>query len=102
MTLDGIKKGAEREATAYDRTIQELAWQPDGRGLILSVRQGGEQAGLFRMSLSGALRPLAIDNGILRWPSLSRSGGVHLRQFGAKHFARTRPGEPGRNAGALV
>ena len=74
VNLDGTTQGREREATAYDKTIQELAWQPDGRGLILSVRQGGEHAGLFRLILGGAMQPLGIDNGIVRWPSLSRSG----------------------------
>ena len=74
MNADGTTRGREREVTGYDRTIEELAWQPDGRGLILSIRQGGESAELFRMSLGGELKPLLIDSGILRWPSLSRYG----------------------------
>jgi Tol biopolymer transport system component/tRNA A-37 threonylcarbamoyl transferase component Bud32 len=74
MNPDGTAHGRDREATAYDRTIQELAWQPDGRGLILSIQQGGENAGLFRLNLNGGLQPLAIDTGIVRWPSLSRTG----------------------------
>ena len=74
MNSDGTGRGPEREATGYDRTIQELAWQPDGRSLILSIRQGGENAGLFRLSLRGDLRALGIDTGIVRWPSLSRTG----------------------------
>jgi len=74
MNLDGATKGPERVATGYDRTIQELAWQPDGRGLILSIREGGEHAGLFRWTPSGHLQRLGIDNGIVRWPSLASSG----------------------------
>jgi len=74
MNLDGTTHGPAREVTDYRRRIQELAWQPDGRGLILSVREGGENAGLYRLILGGALQPLGIDNGILRWPSMSRSG----------------------------
>jgi Tol biopolymer transport system component len=42
--------------------------------LILSIRQGGEHAGLFRLILGGEMQPLGIDNGIVRWPSLSRWG----------------------------
>jgi len=74
MNPDGTTRGREREATDYRQTIEELAWQPDGRGLILSVREGGERAALFRMPLGGAIERLGIDNGIVRWPSLSRSG----------------------------
>ncbi len=74
VNADGTSQGREREATKYDETIQELAWQPDGRGLILSVRQGGEHAALFRLMLNGAMQLLGIDNGIVRWPSLSRTG----------------------------
>jgi Tol biopolymer transport system component len=74
INADGTPQGKEREATAYDRTIQELVWQPDGRGLILAVREGGEHAGLFRLMLNGAIQRLGIDNGIVRWPSLSSTG----------------------------
>ncbi len=84
MNPNGTTRGREREATPYDKTIQELAWQPDGRGLILSIRQGGEHAGLFRLSLGGALQPLGIDNGIVRWPSLSRSG--RLMAYEKRHM----------------
>lgn len=74
LNPDGTTRDQEREATAYDSTMQELAWQPDGRGLILSVRLGGERAGLFRLIMGRALQPLGIDNGIVRWPSLSQTG----------------------------
>jgi Tol biopolymer transport system component len=84
MNLDGTTHGPERQTTNYDRPIQELAWQPDGRGLILSIREGGEHAGLFRMNLSGALQPLGIDNGIVRWPSLSRYG--HRLAYEKRHM----------------
>jgi Tol biopolymer transport system component len=84
MNPDGTTHGREREATDYDRTIQELAWQPDGRGLILSIRQGGEHSGLFRLSLGGALQPLGIDNGMVRWPSLSRTG--RLMAYEKRHM----------------
>ncbi|HVI84349.1 MAG TPA: hypothetical protein VNA86_03475, partial [bacterium] len=74
INADGTPQGKEREATPYDRTIQELVWQPDGHGLILAVREGGEHAGLFRLMLNGAIQRLGIDNGIVRWPSLSSTG----------------------------
>src|SRR5207247_9404415 len=74
MNRDGATQAGEREATGYDQRIEELAWQPDGRGLILTIRQGGERTGLFRLSLGGELQPLAVDSDIVRWPSLSRSG----------------------------
>jgi serine/threonine protein kinase len=74
INADGTPQGKEREATPYDRTIQELVWQPDGHGLILAVREGGEHAGLFRLMLNGGIQRLGIDNGIVRWPSLSSTG----------------------------
>ena len=74
MNPDGTTRGREREVTGYDKRIEELAWQPDGRGLVLAVRLGGERSGLFRMTLDGALQPLGIDSSIVRWPSLSRTG----------------------------
>jgi Tol biopolymer transport system component/tRNA A-37 threonylcarbamoyl transferase component Bud32 len=71
---DGHIRGKAREATSYDESIQELAWQADGRGLILAIRQGGERSGLFRLTLGGAMHPLGLDSGIARWPSVSRVG----------------------------
>jgi eukaryotic-like serine/threonine-protein kinase len=84
MNPDGTAHGRARETTNYDRPIQELAWQPDGRGLILSIREGGEHSGLFRLNLSGGLQPLGIDNGMLRWPSLSRWG--HRLAYEKRHM----------------
>jgi len=74
MNADGTTQGTERAVTAYGQRIEELAWQPDGRGLILTIRQGGERTGLFRMALGGTIEPLAIDSDIVHWPSLSRTG----------------------------
>jgi Tol biopolymer transport system component/tRNA A-37 threonylcarbamoyl transferase component Bud32 len=74
MNRDGTPQGREREITSYERRIEQLAWQPDGRGLILAVRSMGERSGLFRLKLGGTPEPLGIDSGILMWPSLSRTG----------------------------
>ena len=74
MNADGTASGREREITSYERRIEQLAWQPDGRGLILSARVMGERTGLFRLSRGGALEPLGVDSGVLAWPSLSRTG----------------------------
>ena len=74
VNSDGLVRGQEHEVTGYDKRIDELAWQPDGRGLVLSVRLGGERSGLFRLTLDGVLQPLGIDSSIARWPSLSRTG----------------------------
>jgi serine/threonine protein kinase len=74
MNRDGTIRGREREIIPYDRRIEQLAWQPDGRGLILVVRNMGERSGLFQLKVGGTPEPLGIDNGILNWPSLSRSG----------------------------
>ena len=74
IDADGNAKGPAREATGYDQPILELAWQPDGRGLIVSVRQGGERAGLYRLTLGGTMLPLGLDSGTVRWPSVSRTG----------------------------
>jgi Tol biopolymer transport system component/tRNA A-37 threonylcarbamoyl transferase component Bud32 len=74
MNSDGTIKGKEREVTPYDKTIQEVAWQPDGRGLVLSVQEGGERAALYRLILGGTLQLLGIDNGIIRWPTVSSTG----------------------------
>jgi len=74
MNSDGTPRGREREITSYDRRIEQLAWQPDGKGLILAIRTMGERSGLFRILRSGELTPLGFDSGILIWPSLSRTG----------------------------
>ena len=71
---DGTIRGREREVTTYDSAVQDLAWQPDGRGLILSVREGGDRTGLFRLIPGASVQPLGIDSGIVRWPSLSGKG----------------------------
>src|SRR6185295_13713737 len=71
MNPDGTARGPEREVTGSDQRIEELAWLPDGRGMVLAVRLGGERSRLVRMTLDGALQPLGIDSGIVRWPSLS-------------------------------
>jgi len=74
MNPDGTTKGPERALTGYERRVEELAWQPDGRGLILAIRNGGERAGLFRLMLGGSLESLGLSSGIVTWPSLSRTG----------------------------
>jgi Tol biopolymer transport system component len=74
LNPDGTIQGREREATGYDQRIEELTWQPDGRGLILTIRLGGDRTGLFRMPLSGTPQPLPLDSESLHSPSLSRTG----------------------------
>ena len=74
MNRDATTQGREREATGYDKRIEDLVWQPNGRGLILTVTELGLRSGLFRLPLGGALQPLGIDSDIVRWPSLSRTG----------------------------
>jgi Tol biopolymer transport system component/tRNA A-37 threonylcarbamoyl transferase component Bud32 len=74
INRDANTQGREREATGYDRRIEELAWQPDSRGLILTVTELGMRTGLFRLPLGGALQALGIDSDMVRWPSLSRAG----------------------------
>jgi Tol biopolymer transport system component len=74
MNPDGTMQGPVREATGYNERIEELVWQPDGRGLVMTIRLGGERTGLFRMPLGGTPQPLAIDSDIVHWPSLSRTG----------------------------
>jgi Tol biopolymer transport system component/tRNA A-37 threonylcarbamoyl transferase component Bud32 len=75
MNSDATPRGREREITGYGDRIEQLAWQPDGRSLIVSIRQRGERTGLFRLAIGGgAPRPLSIDAGLVIWPSLSRSG----------------------------
>ncbi|SPF36090.1 Serine/threonine protein kinase [Candidatus Sulfopaludibacter sp. SbA4] len=74
VNADGTIRGPEREVTGYDRAIQDLVWQPDSRGLILSVRQGGNRTGLYRLIPGAPLQPLGFDSSFVRWPSLSRTG----------------------------
>jgi eukaryotic-like serine/threonine-protein kinase len=98
MNRDGSPKGRERELTGYDRMMQDLVWQPDGRGLLLSARQGGERTGLFRLTLRGALQPLGIDSDILRWPSLSRTGkrlAYEKRRMDSNIYRMDGPGPDG-------
>ena len=98
MNRDGTTQGREREITSYERRFEQLAWQPDGRGLILAVRSMGERSGLFRMKLDGATAPLGIDNGILMWPSLSRTGdrlAYQKRQVDTNIYRMDGPGPDG-------
>jgi serine/threonine protein kinase len=74
MNRDGTARGREREITSYERRIEQLAWRPDGRGLIVSIRIMGERSGLFRLTLEGETEPVGVDSGILIWPALSRTG----------------------------
>jgi len=74
MNGDGTTQGRQREATGYDRTFQDLAWQADGRSLILTVQQSLEHYGLWRLTLAGALQPLGVESEDVRWPSVSRTG----------------------------
>jgi Tol biopolymer transport system component/predicted Ser/Thr protein kinase len=71
---DGTTQGGQREATNYDMALEDLTWEADGRGLILTAKQGLEHYGLWRLSLAGALQPVSIDSEIVRWPSVSRTG----------------------------
>ena len=71
---DANPLGPAREITPYDRRIEQLAWQPDGRAVIVSARVMGERTGLFRLTVGGVLQPLGIDSGILLWPTLSHTG----------------------------
>ena len=95
---DGTISGAEREATGYDQRIPELAWQPDGKGLILTIRSGGERTGLFRMPIGGKPQPLALDSDIVHWPSLSRTGkrlAYEKRQLDSNIYRLDGPGPDG-------
>jgi len=74
MNRDGTPQVNQREATGYDRTLQDLTWQADGRGLILTVQQSLEHYGLWRLTLAGALQPLGVESDDVRWPSVSRTG----------------------------
>ncbi len=69
----GNKPGSQREIVPYRQRIEELAWQPDGHGLIVAARTLGERSSLFRLSLTGQLTPLGLDGSIVIWPSLSRN-----------------------------
>jgi serine/threonine protein kinase/Tol biopolymer transport system component len=74
MSRDGTPQGPQREATGYNDTFEELVWQAEGQGLILTVRLGLEHYSLWRLPLGGVLRPLGIDSDAVRWPSVSRAG----------------------------
>jgi eukaryotic-like serine/threonine-protein kinase len=74
MNRDGTAQGPAREILPYTRRIDHLAWQPDGRGLILAIRDMGERSGLFRLKPGGMPEPMGLDSGILSWPSPSRTG----------------------------
>lgn len=54
--------------------LEDLTWQADGRGLVLTAKQGLEHYGLWRLTLAGALEPVSIDSETVRWPSVSRTG----------------------------
>ena len=98
MNRDGTTQGREREITSYDRRVEHLAWQPDGRGLILAARSMGERSALYRMKLDGAAEPLGIDSGILMWPSLSRAGdrlAYQKRQVDSNIYRMDGPGPDG-------
>jgi Tol biopolymer transport system component/predicted Ser/Thr protein kinase len=74
MNRDGTARGGQREATGYDKAFEDLTWQADGRGLIVTAKQGLEHFGLWRLNLAGALEPVSIDSETVRWPSVSRTG----------------------------
>ena len=73
MNRDGNTEGSPREATGYNGTFNELAWQADG--LIVTMRHGLDHSSLWRLSLQGALQPMGIDSDSVSWPSLS--GGLN-------------------------
>jgi Tol biopolymer transport system component/tRNA A-37 threonylcarbamoyl transferase component Bud32 len=98
VNREGTTQGREREITSYERRFEHLAWQPDGRGLILAVRSMGERSGLFRMKLDGTAMPLGIDNGILMWPSVSLAGdrlAYQKRQVDTNIYRMDGPGPDG-------
>lgn len=98
MNGDGTAKGREREITPYAHRIEQLAWQPDGRGLILITKNMGERSGLFRLKLGGAMEPLAVDSGILAWPTLSKTGNrlaYQKRQIDTNIYRMDGPGPDG-------
>jgi Tol biopolymer transport system component len=98
MNSDGTTGGREREITSYDRRIEQLAWQADGRGLIVAARTMGERSGLFRMTLRGELQALGFDSGILIWPSLSRTADrlvYQKRQVNTNIYRMDGPGPEG-------
>ena len=80
MNRDTNTQGRVREATGYDRRIEDLVWQPDGRGLILTVTDLGLRSGLFRLPLGGALQPLGIDSDIVRWLAIAGREPPGLRE----------------------
>ena len=99
MNGDGTTKGGQREATGYDRSFQDLTWQADGRGLILSDKQGLEHYGLWRLTLAGALEPVSIDSNAVRWPSVSRTGNRLAYEKRRTDFNIYRMDGPGPSGG---
>ena len=98
MNRDGTPRGREREITGYRQRFEQLAWQPDGRGLIVAVRTMGERSGLFRLSQSGAMEALGLDSGLLIWPALSRTGNrlaYQKRQVDTNIYRMDGPGPDG-------
>ena len=98
LNQDGTPSGAEREIGDYQRRIEQLTWQPDGRALILASRTMGERSGLFRMKLNGDLESLGLDNGMLVWPSLSLTGNrlaYQKRQMITNIYRMDGPGPDG-------
>ncbi len=98
MSRDGNPLGPEREITPYDRRLEQLAWQPDGRALIVAARIMGERNGLFRLTVGGTEQPLGIDSGILLWPTLSRANNrlaYQKRQVDTNIYRMDGPGPDG-------
>ncbi len=98
MNRNGTPEGRERQITPYDRRVEQLAWQGDGRGLVAAVRTMGERTGLFRLSLGGKLAPLGVDNGMLLWPTTSHTGALlayQKRQLDVNIYRMDGPGPDG-------
>ena len=73
MNRDGSTRGRLREATGYDRAFEDLIWQADGRGLILTAAASGALwpvAPVFG-GRAGACKHRQRDG---EWPSVSRTG----------------------------
>jgi len=99
MNLDGSPRGGEREATGYDRTLQDLTWQADGRGLILTIRQSLEHYSLWRFRLNGVLERLGMESDDVRWPSVSRVGNRLAYEKRRTDFNIYRMDGPGPDGG---
>ena len=95
---DGAPRGPERQITPYDRRIDELAWLPNNRGLVVAMRTMGERSGLFRVSLDGKRQPLGLDSGVLIWPTMSQTGNrlaYQKRQVDVNIYRMDGPGPDG-------